>query len=48
MAPGQFDEAPIGDLVAAPEAGAHTEEILMELGHEWEDITRLKDAGAII
>ena len=30
----------------APEAGEHTEEVLLELGHDWDDITRLRDDGA--
>ena len=31
----------------APEVGQHSEEILLEAGYTWEDITRLKDEGAI-
>jgi crotonobetainyl-CoA:carnitine CoA-transferase CaiB-like acyl-CoA transferase len=31
----------------APEVGQHTEEILLELGHAWEDIAAMKDKGAI-
>jgi len=31
----------------APEVGQHTEEILLEAGYTWDDITRLKDEGAI-
>ncbi len=30
-----------------PELGQHTELVLMELGKEWEEIERLKEAGAI-
>jgi crotonobetainyl-CoA:carnitine CoA-transferase CaiB-like acyl-CoA transferase len=45
-APVQFDEtAP--DLQPAPELGAHTEELLLELGHDWDDIVRLKSLGAV-
>jgi crotonobetainyl-CoA:carnitine CoA-transferase CaiB-like acyl-CoA transferase len=32
---------------AAPEAGPQTEEILLELGHSWEEIAALKEAGAV-
>jgi crotonobetainyl-CoA:carnitine CoA-transferase CaiB-like acyl-CoA transferase len=35
--------APAG---AAPECGQHTEEILLELGYEWEAIASLKERGA--
>jgi crotonobetainyl-CoA:carnitine CoA-transferase CaiB-like acyl-CoA transferase len=45
-APVQFDESP-GALRPAPEHGAHTEEILLELGMDWDEIARLKVAGAI-
>jgi len=31
----------------APELGQHTEETLLELGYDWDDITRLRDAGVI-
>jgi crotonobetainyl-CoA:carnitine CoA-transferase CaiB-like acyl-CoA transferase len=31
----------------APEFGQHTEDVLLELGHSWEDIAELKEAGAI-
>jgi crotonobetainyl-CoA:carnitine CoA-transferase CaiB-like acyl-CoA transferase len=31
----------------APEFAQHTEEILLELGHDWDRITELKDLGAI-
>ena len=32
---------------SAPEAGQHTEEVLLELGHSWEDIAALKERGVI-
>jgi crotonobetainyl-CoA:carnitine CoA-transferase CaiB-like acyl-CoA transferase len=44
--PVQFDEqSPL--LRRAPEPGQHTEEILLELGRDWDDIACLKDAGAV-
>jgi crotonobetainyl-CoA:carnitine CoA-transferase CaiB-like acyl-CoA transferase len=44
--PVQFDDQP-PELGPAPEMAAHTEEILLELGHSWDDIIAYKDAGAI-
>ncbi|MGH7787457.1 MAG: CaiB/BaiF CoA transferase family protein [Candidatus Binatia bacterium] len=47
-APADFSATP-GPLPAsmAPEFGQHTEEILLELGYDWEQIAALRDAGAI-
>jgi crotonobetainyl-CoA:carnitine CoA-transferase CaiB-like acyl-CoA transferase len=36
--------APAG---ASPECGQHTEEVLLELGYDWERIGTLKEAGVI-
>jgi crotonobetainyl-CoA:carnitine CoA-transferase CaiB-like acyl-CoA transferase len=46
-APIQFDEQPMEVHGPAPEVGQHTEEILLELGYDWDDILRQKDSGAI-
>lgn len=46
--PVDFARAPSPDLAPrAPEAGEHTEEVLLELGYDWPDIVTLKDAGAV-
>ena len=44
--PAQFDERPLA-LRRAPEHGEHTEEILLELGRDWEQIVALKARDAI-
>ncbi|MAG30628.1 MAG: carnitine dehydratase [Deltaproteobacteria bacterium] len=44
--PVQFGEQPTAPR-HAPEAGEHTEEILQELGLDWDEIGRLKRAGAV-
>jgi crotonobetainyl-CoA:carnitine CoA-transferase CaiB-like acyl-CoA transferase len=44
--PVQFDEEPF-DLRRAPEFSEHTEELLLELGLDWEKIAELRSAGAI-
>jgi crotonobetainyl-CoA:carnitine CoA-transferase CaiB-like acyl-CoA transferase len=45
--PADFSATPWQPSSAAPELGQHTEEILLELGYDWERITALKEAGAI-
>ena len=45
-APVRFD-GKLGRLEPCPEAGANTEEVLLELGETWEDIVRHKDGGYI-
>jgi crotonobetainyl-CoA:carnitine CoA-transferase CaiB-like acyl-CoA transferase len=45
--PAQFDEQPFS-AERAPEHGEHTEMILMDLGYDWDRITALKDAGAVL
>jgi crotonobetainyl-CoA:carnitine CoA-transferase CaiB-like acyl-CoA transferase len=46
-APIQFGATP-GRLTPAPHHGADTEHVLEEMGYAWEDISRLKESGAII
>jgi formyl-CoA transferase/CoA:oxalate CoA-transferase len=45
--PVQFSETPAAPAWLAPELGQHTEEILLELGFTWDDIGRLREAGAL-
>ena len=45
--PVQFDETPF-ELSPAPEHGQHTEEILMELGLDWDTIVAHKESGAVL
>ena len=46
-APVQFDEMPL-PLARAREPGQHTEEILLGLGYDWDNIARAQDRGAIL
>jgi crotonobetainyl-CoA:carnitine CoA-transferase CaiB-like acyl-CoA transferase len=46
--PWDFSRTPASIRREAPEFGQHTEEILLELGYGWEDITRLRDEKAIL
>jgi hypothetical protein len=45
--PAQFDGTP-PSLARAPEHGEHTEEILLELGLDWDQILAHKEAGAVL
>ena len=47
--PAAFSETPAGVWKEAPELGQDTETILIdELGCDWDDITRMREAGAIL
>lgn len=46
QSPVQFDEQ-VPELPHAPECGQDTETVLLELGLEWDEIVRHKEAGAI-
>jgi crotonobetainyl-CoA:carnitine CoA-transferase CaiB-like acyl-CoA transferase len=45
--PWDFSETPASWRREAPEFGQHTEEILQELGYNWDDIAKLKDEKVI-
>jgi len=46
--PVKFSETPASIRTVAPELGQHTEEILLDLGYGWDEITDLKKDGTII
>jgi formyl-CoA transferase len=45
--PWKFSATPAAAAPGAPELGQHTEELLLDLGYTWEQITALRDAKAI-
>lgn len=45
--PVHLSKDPATIRMPAPEFSQHTEEVLLELGYTWEDITRFKEQGAI-
>jgi crotonobetainyl-CoA:carnitine CoA-transferase CaiB-like acyl-CoA transferase len=45
--PWTFHETPASIRREAPELGQHTEEILLELGYTWDDITKFKSEAVI-
>ncbi len=46
--PINFHQDPATIRAPAPEVGQHTEEILLELGYDWDGIAALKEDGAIL
>jgi crotonobetainyl-CoA:carnitine CoA-transferase CaiB-like acyl-CoA transferase len=44
--PCQFDGA-VPELTPAPECGAHTEQVLLELGLDWEELGKLRSSGVL-
>ncbi len=45
--PVDFSETPWAPRAATPELGQHTEEILLELGYDWDAIARLKEEKVV-
>ncbi len=45
--PADFSENSAEPRGLAPELGQHTEEVLLELGYDWDQIVPLKEQGAI-
>ncbi|HWA64925.1 MAG TPA: CoA transferase [Mycobacteriales bacterium] len=45
--PYQFDGQPSSSGRAAPELGQHTEEVLLDAGLDWDQITTYRDSGAL-
>jgi crotonobetainyl-CoA:carnitine CoA-transferase CaiB-like acyl-CoA transferase len=45
--PWDFSETPASWRYEAPEFGQHTEDILLEMGYSWDDISKLKEEHVI-
>jgi len=45
--PVQFSETPAKITGVAPQLGAHTEEVLLEIGYTWEDLEEMKQQKVI-
>jgi crotonobetainyl-CoA:carnitine CoA-transferase CaiB-like acyl-CoA transferase len=45
--PMRYSATPVRPPALAPELGQHTEEVLLEVGYDWDQIARLREAGAI-
>jgi len=46
--PINYSKTPASIRTAAPALGQHTEEVLLDLGYSWDDISELKSHGAIL
>ena len=46
-APVRFSATPERTPAVVPELGQHTEEVLLDLGYDWDEIARLQSAGAV-
>jgi crotonobetainyl-CoA:carnitine CoA-transferase CaiB-like acyl-CoA transferase len=46
--PVQFDEAPAPEGRGFPEHGEHTDEVLLELGLDWDTIIAHKTSGDVL
>jgi crotonobetainyl-CoA:carnitine CoA-transferase CaiB-like acyl-CoA transferase len=46
--PAHFYGTPAGPASVAPELGQNTEEVLLEMGYDWEAIIKFKEEEAII
>jgi len=46
--PFQFSETPISPKSPGPELGQHTEEVLLEIGYDWNQLSQLKEQKVIL
>ena len=46
--PFQLSKTPLQPKSSAPELGQHTEEVLLELGYDWDQLSQLKNKGVIL
>jgi len=46
--PVNFYQNPASIRTPAPEIGQHTDEVLLDLGYNWDDIAQLKEQGVIL
>lgn len=45
--PIEFSKTPVQSQGPQPELGQHTEEVLLEIGYDWDQIVKLREEGAI-